>query len=181
MRLITYIAAILLGLVLAIVLTGCGGSGFVDSRFRPNNAKCSSGFDNETGGQIDSATLNAFWTQAQSAVSTGVYLDATVTPPTNWVSDSRASGISPNCVAVYSVPDWTPQALATATGNPAWLNHSIPTGAIFEGGIALHSWTQLTTPETVIVAASELSNPGATGYEFQNVILNRLGYSLSGR
>lgn len=168
-------------------LTGCGGSKF-DA---PRSSSCATtGFDNRTHGGATDSQLQALWQQAQQELATqpiplnpvaaqmqGGTLE-TIAP------DLRASGVQPQCIAVISVPDLTVAQLQAENPGIA-LQHKVdPTGVIHcpEGALAkyCHSFTA-SNNEAAYVSVSMVLNFGATGWEFENIILARLGYNTAGR
>ena len=151
----------------AWLLSSCGGS--------PAAAP-----QNRAAAQFSDPRLQALWVGAQQDIITnGAVLnaaliaenqgcrDADCPPPPNpitvYPSAAAVNAITPNGVTVTTVPDITPGVIAAPAGATAqWC----------------HSYTQ---GNAVYVAESMLYDPGATGYEFENVILAHLGYDTSGR
>ena len=91
--------------------------------------------------------------------------------------DPRAYQVSPNCVCVKTVPDIPAQSLSAQYQQKGYVD---PTGVIQCNSATgyCHSYTD---NHDVWVAQSLVLNDGATGWEFQNIILDRLGYNDSGR
>ncbi len=134
--------------------------------------------------------LQTMWVQAQQAIATHpIVLNAAkvslridvvnVTRP----PDSRALNIWPDGVTVSTAPDLTVAQLQAE--NPGeTLKHFIdPTGVIHAPS---GSWTRYcasyTSGNSIVVAQSLLySDHDPTEYEMENVILQRLGYDMSGR
>ncbi len=104
--------------------------------------------------------------------------------PQTIAPDTRADGVQPKCIAVISVPDLTVAQLQAENPNVALQHNTDPTGIIHcpEGALAkyCHSFTA-SNNQACYVSASEVLNFGATGWEFENIILARLGYNTAGR
>ena len=141
----------------AWLLSSCGGS--------PAAAP-----QNRAAAQFSDPRLQALWVGAQQAIAyQPIVLNAALvaegrqTVPETIAPDLRALGVSPQGVTVTPVPDVSPGVIAAPAGASAnWC----------------HSYTQ---GSAVYVAASLEYSAGATGWEMQNVILERLGYDVSGR
>lgn len=172
-------------LLLIACSSGCGGS-----QFTPTPSCTSSSFDNQTNGGATDSQLQALWQQAQMELATQpiplnpvtVQMQGgalvTITP------DSRADTVQPECTAVIAIHDLTVAQLQAENPGVALQHNTDPTGIIHcpEGAMAryCHSFTA-SNNRAVYVSASEVLNFGATGWEFENIILARLGYSTSGR
>lgn len=120
------------------------------------------------------------WQSAQQAIASGNWITAIGGP--NGKPDARALTVQPSNVAVVPVPDWTVADLmkfdsnwTTKNTNPSGA-FAIVTGFSYE---TCHACTYCWTRPRVYAATSEI--PAVLGYEFQNVILNKLGYDVSGR
>src|SRR3974377_1340436 len=94
--------------------------------------------------------------------------------------DSRANQVQPQCVAVITVPDLTVAQLQAENPGVALQHNTDPTGVIHcpEGALARYcvSFTA-SNNQAVYVAQSEALNFGATGWEFETIIVARLGYT----
>lgn len=172
-------------LLLVTCLSGCGGS-----QFTPTPSCASSSFDNQTNGGATDSQLQALWQQAQMELATqpiplnpvAVQMQGgalvTITP------DSRADTVQPECTAVIAIHDLTVAQLQAENPGVALQHNTDPTGIIHcpEGAMAryCHSFTA-SNNRAAYVSASEVLNFGATGWEFENIILARLGYNTSGR
>jgi hypothetical protein len=94
-------------------------------------------------------------------------------------ADARALTVQPENVTVTVVPDWDLTDLIKV--NAAWAGHAVPTGT-FCVGLDNETVSGVTLPWTrprVYGAASVLST--VLVWEFQNVILKKLGYDVSNR
>ncbi len=99
------------------------------------------------------------------------------TPMQSIPPDPRALGTMPKGVKVIAVPDIPVSQLVLR--DPAWGRHSDPSGVIDCGAQLLaHACVDIQT--NTVYAASSLI-PQALEWEFENVILNSLGYDISGR
>jgi hypothetical protein len=98
--------------------------------------------------------------------------------------DSRATTVQPQCTAVIAVPDLTVVQLQAENPGVALQHNTDPTGVIHcpDGALAkyCHSYTA-SNNRAAYVSASQVLNFGATGWEFENIILARLGYNTAGR
>jgi hypothetical protein len=163
-------------LLLAWMNVGCGGvapTGITEPG-------CTAGFINQT-----SAPMDVFWQQwreAQHEISeVGVPLNAigyaSQGEPARTVLDPRASAVGPMCVTVVAVSD-IPTDLLPAE----YQNRPDPSGIVMCSLCAskyVHSYVVLGPVPTVYVAESLVKT--ACEYEFENIILYKLGYDLSGR
>jgi hypothetical protein len=150
-------------LVSFFALTGCGYS---------TPPQCSaSGFINDT--SATDAQLKGLWQGAQQQLATQPIPVDPVTSPGNITyaaPNSQALNVEPACqVTVVTEANVLP-----ASGQPGFACSESPTG--YCGGMTLGAG-----PWTVEVVTPDLLNPGATGWEFQNVILEKLGYNVEGR
>ncbi len=172
-------------LLFAAISTGCGGS-----QFAPTPSCSSTSFDNQTNGGATNSQLQAIWQEAQQDLATqpitlnpvAVLMNGGTLQTT--APDTRADGVQPKCIAVISVPDLTAAQLQAENPTVALQHNSDPTGIIHcpKGALAkyCHSFTA-SNNQAAYVSASEVLNFGATGWEFENIILARLGYDTAGR
>jgi hypothetical protein len=132
---------------------------------------------------VSDAVLAQQWLAAQQGLATAPF-------PQNdsggnmHAADPRALTVHPEHVTVVSVPDVPIADLVKI--DPAWAKDKDPSGAIiFTGGngildyTACHAFTCPWRKPRVYAAASEI--PNVLSYEFQNIILNKLGYDVSAR
>jgi len=134
-----------------LFLVGCGGSPAVPAS------------------PLD-AQLVALWHGAQDALATQpITLNAAMVAegkesPVVIAPDMRAMDVKPDGVTVTVVAEVMPGAiLAPQNAGGVQYCHSYVVGS------------------AIYVAASLKYSAGATGYEMQNIILSRLGYSVGGR
>ena len=160
-------------------LLACGGQ-----QGGPQSAKCdASGFVNQTNGFATSSDLAEMWQRAQHTLATEtiplnpVKAQFQHVPLTYIAADPRAYDIHPSCTTVRAVADLAVAALPASLRGKGYVD---PTGVIRCGGPTgyCHSYTD---NHDVWVAQSMVLNDGATGWEFQNIILTRLGHDDSGR
>jgi len=130
------------------------------------------------------------WQQAQQALATQVIPLNPVTAPINGgtvqtiAPDSRAYGVQPQGLAVISVPDLTAAQSQAEHPGVALQHNTDPTGVIHcpEGAQAKYCCAFTASDNSsVSIAASQVLNFNATGWEFENIILARLGYNTAGR
>jgi hypothetical protein len=135
-------------------------------------------FDNDTA--LTDSQLLSIWVIAQQGLATQ-QIPMNTSGGALHAPDPRALGVQPKNIAVISVPDWSPADLAKI--DPAWAGHAVPTGsfAANEGfayetvsGIT-HTWVR----PRIYGAQSVLG--AVLVWEFQNVILDTLGYDVSNR
>jgi hypothetical protein len=95
--------------------------------------------------------------------------------------DPRALTVQPKNVAVISVPDWSVADLVEI--DASWAKHAVPTGTF-----AADTGTDYETVHGITMPWKRPRIYGATSvlaavliWEFQNVILNKLGYDTSNR
>jgi hypothetical protein len=172
-------------LLFVATFTACGGS-----QSAPTPSCSATSFDNQTNGGATEAQLQALWQHAQQELATQQISLNPVAVLVNGgalqtiAPDSRATSVQPQCVAVISVPDLTVAQLQAENPGIALQHNTDPTGAIHrpEGALAkyCHSFTA-SNNQTAFVSVSMVLNFGATGWEFENIILSRLGYSTAGR
>ena len=173
-------------LLFVAALTGCGGGG----KFDPTPSCATTGFDNQTSGGATDSQLQALWQQAQQDLATQPIVLNPVAAQMQGATlqtiapDSRATGVQPQCIAVVAVPDLTVAQLQAENPGVALQHNTDPTGIIHcpDGALAkyCHSFTA-SNNQAAYVAASMVLNFGATGWEFENIILARLGYNTAGR
>ena len=169
---------VLLGLLFAItLLSGCGG----DKPVPPV------GFVNHT--QHSDAQLWTLWHAAQQDLSQQVDLNPlqrtlTHVPPRVLPGDPRAWSISPHQLLVSSQPDVSAASLFSSTG----INRADPTGLIacpqpcnVHYAPAYSLYAQPVTRYAVSWEPSENNFDFLVEYEFENQILNALGYDVQWR
>ena len=146
----------------------------------PSNAQ----FVNYTA--VSDAVLAQCWKQAQQQLATQPFPLAGQGTSDSHAPDMRALTVQPSHVTVVPVAEVSQADLAAATGDSAWLKVASPTGTIlveadngFLGYEAAHAVTETWRKPRVYAATSEM--PNVLVYEFQNIILSRLGYDVSGR
>jgi hypothetical protein len=129
---------------------------------------------------LSNAQLQSIWSNAAQQLATQqIPLNTSggdLQPP-----DPRALNVLPKNVAVISMPDWSVADLVKI--DPAWAGHAVPTGAFaVDTGFDYETVAGITMPWTrprVYGATSVLAN--VLVWEFQNVILDKLGYDVSNR
>lgn len=96
-------------------------------------------------------------------------------------ADPRALTVKPENVAVISMPDWTIADLEKI--DPAWSKDKDPSGSFaVDTGFEYETVAGITNPwkrPRIYGATSVLAT--VLVWEFQNVILNKLGYDVSSR
>ena len=135
-------------------------------------------FLNYTG--LTDAQLLTIWNTAAQGLATQqipLSTNGTALQP----ADPRALTVTPKNVAVISMPDWTVSDLTKI--DSAWAGHSVPTGAF-----AVDTGTGYETVHGITLPWARPRIYGATSvlasvlvWEFQNVILSKLGYDVSNR
>jgi hypothetical protein len=135
-------------------------------------------FWNHTG--LTDAQLQSIWNAAAQQLATQPI--PLSTNGTNLLPPSpKALAVAPENVAVMSMPDWSVADLAKI--DPAWAGHAVPTGAFAaNAGLNYETVAGITMEwkrPRIYGAASVL--PTVLVWEFQNVILGKLGYNVSGR
>jgi hypothetical protein len=163
---------------LTIVLLGCDGSS-------PSPAL--SGFINQT--RHSDADLQAIWTEAQQNLAQQIDLNP-LQQPSNSVSadmrpgDPRALSVEPHQLLVAAEPDVSPEVLFAATGE----QRANPTGMIAcpqPCNVRYSTAYSFYQPELTKYASSwEFSGNNfdvILEYEFENHILNVLGYDMTWR
>jgi hypothetical protein len=135
-------------------------------------------FVNETA--VTDVQLNYAWLQAQEQIATQPFPLSFAGGPMH-APDIKARTVTPENVTVIAVPDEPISNLVKV--NPKWGTHTDPSGAILEqvgfSYVTVHAITCTWTRPRVYAAASEL--PAVLVYEFENIILKKLGYDVSGR
>jgi hypothetical protein len=163
---------------LTIVLLGCDGSS-------PSPAL--SGFINQT--RHSDADLQAIWTEAQQNLAQQIDLNP-LQQPSNSVSadmrpgDPRALSVEPHQLLVAAEPDVSPEVLFAATGE----QRANPTGMIAcpqPCNVRYSTAYSFYQPElTKYTSSWEFSGNNfdvILEYEFENHILNVLGYDMKWR
>jgi hypothetical protein len=166
-------------LILLVILTACGGGAL-------NPAPV--GFVNHT--QHSDDDLWAIWKSAQQAVAQQVDLNPLQrslypgTPADTLPGDSRALGVMPHQVLVAADPDVASNVLFASTG----LDRSDPTGLIACPSPCNVSYAAAYSfykqPLTKYAASWEFQGNNFSSilqYEFENHILNALGYDMKWR
>jgi hypothetical protein len=161
--------------IVAVLLLGCNGS------------PLPAGFVNQT--QHSDAELQAIWTEAQQSVSQKIDLNplqrlSNNVPPDTLPGDPRAWSMEPHQLLVAAVPDVSSEDLLAATGE----HRSDPTGMIAcpqPCNVRYTTAYSFYQPELTKYAASwEFGGDNFNvilEYEFENQILNALGYAMTWR
>lgn len=164
--------------ILIIASLGCGGG--------PQTPLPAAGFINQT--QHSNADLQAIWTEAQQSVAQQIDLNPLQVSknisPRVLPGDPRALSQEPHQLLVAAVPDVSPQLLFAATGE----QRSNPTGMIAcpsPCNVRYSTAYSFYQPELTKYAASwEFDGNNfdvILEYEFENHILNALGYDMTWR
>lgn len=164
--------------ILIIASLGCGGG--------PQTPVPAAGFINQT--QHSNADLQAIWTEAQQSVAQQIDLNPLQVSknisPRILPGDPRALSQEPHQLLVAAVPDVSPQLLFAATGE----QRSNPTGMIAcpsPCNVRYSTAYSFYQPELTKYAASwEFDGNNfdvILEYEFENHILNALGYDMTWR
>ncbi len=134
--------------------------------------------------KVSDAVLMDAWKQAQQHLATNPFPMSGQGTAGSHPPDPRALNVQPKNVAVIAVPD-TPISDLVKVGK-AWSIDKDPSGAIlidFAAGFleytTVHAVTMPWTRPRVYAAASEV--PNVLSYEFENIILAKLGYNVEGR
>lgn len=126
----------------------------------------------------DYATI---WVEATDAIGKSPFPTMAGTSSITHAADPRALALPYRGVTVVSVPDEPIANLVKC--NPAWAAHKDPSGAILQlSGLTYstdHAFTLVGKHARVYAAASQI--PAVLQYEFENVILQRLGVDVSAR
>jgi hypothetical protein len=164
--------------ILTLILLGCGGS--------PHSA-APVGFVNQT--QHSEADLQALWTEAQQSVAQKIDLNplqrlSNSVPPDTRPGDPRALSVKPRQLLVAAELDVSPEVLFAATGE----RRTAPTGMIAcpqPCNVRYSTAFSFYQPQLTKYAASwEFAGDNFTvilEYEFENHILNALGYDMTWR
>jgi hypothetical protein len=164
--------------ILTMVLLGCGG--------RPQNPLPAAGFINQT--QHSDVDLQTIWAQAQQSIAQQIDLNPVQVSknvsPRVLPGDPRALSIEPHQLLVAAVPDVSSKLLFAATGE----QRSNPTGMIAcpsPCNVRYSTAYSFYQPELTKYAASwEFDGNNfdvILEYEFENHILNALGYDMTWR
>ena len=165
----------MLTVIVTVLLLGCNGS--------PPPA----GFVNQT--QHSEAELDAIWTEAQQSVAQKIDLNplqrlSNNVPPDTLPGDPRAWSVEPHRLLVEAVPDVSSADLFSATGE----HRSDPTGMIAcpqPCNVRYTTAYSFYRPQLTKYAASwEFAGNNFNvilEYEFENQILNALGYAMTWR
>jgi len=132
---------------------------------------------------VPDAVLQDAWKQAQTRLGASSFPDSAY-GPANHPADPRALTAQPSNVAVISVPDTKISDLVKV--DPAWSKRTDPSSAIavpmgqgFLEYQTCHAMTFCWARPRVYAAASEIQ--AVLSYEFENIILSKLGYSVENR
>jgi hypothetical protein len=126
--------------------------------------------------------LADIWKQVQQTTATQPIQQGTGAGAT-WPADPRALTLQPKNLAVVAVPDWKITDLEKI--DPAWSKDKDPSGsfAIMNNGLlgyeTVAGVTETWNKPRIYGAASVMAT--VLQWEFQNVILNKLGYNVEGR
>jgi hypothetical protein len=163
--------------LVTVILLGCEGT---------PHSLVSAGFVNQT--QHSDAALQAIWTDAQQSVAQKIDLNPLQrlnnVPPDTLPGDPRAWSVEPHQLLVAPVPDASSENLLAATGE----HRSDPTGMIAcpqPCNVRYTTAYSFYQPELTKYAASwEFAGDNFNvilEYEFENQILNALGYAMTWR
>lgn len=134
-------------------------------------------FINDTA--LTTEQLSQIWSQVQQNTATQPIQQTTGAGATH--ADPRALTVEPENLTVVAVPDWSVADLVKI--DPAWAGHAVPTGTFaVDTGIEYETVAGITLPwakPRIYGAASVMAE--VLQWEFQNVILNKLGYDVSNR
>ena len=165
-------------MVALIALFFCGCGAVPDSS--PPDATVL--FINET--SASNSALMQQWTTAQQNIAVKpsdmnpvTRLLVPGTPAVTIQQDPRALTVLPRGLKVVAVPDISISQLVLR--DPAWGRQSDPSGVI-DCGAKLLAHSCVDIQANTVYSASSLI-PQALEWEFENVILNSLGYDVSGR
>jgi hypothetical protein len=150
-------------------------------RFLSHLIPSSAQFVNYT--NVSDAVLLAAWKQAQTHLGTQSFPDSAY-GPANHPADPRALTIQPSNVAVVSVPDTKISDLAKV--DPAWGQDKDPSRTIIvpigQGFLEYQACAAMTftwARPRVYAAASQI--PDVLSYEFESIILSKLGFNVENR
>jgi hypothetical protein len=168
----------MLTVIITVVLLGCEGS---------PHSPVAAGFVNQT--QHSEAELDAIWTEAQQSVAQKIDLNplqrlSNNVPLYTLPGDPRAWSVGPHQLLVAAVPDVSSADFLAATGE----HRSDPTGMIAcpqPCNVRYTTAYSFYQPELTKYAASwEFAGDNFNvilEYEFENQILNALGYAMTWR
>lgn len=138
-------------------------------------------FSNYT--NVSDAVLLDAWKQAQTHLGTSSFPTGAY-GPANHPADPRALNVQPSNVAVISVPDTKIADLVKV--DPRWGQDKDPSGTIIvpigQGFLEYQTCAAMTftwSRPHIYAAASRI--PSVLSYEFENIILSKLGYNVEGR
>jgi len=138
-------------------------------------------FINDSG--LTDEQLSQIWTQVQQQTATQPIQQTTGAGAT-WPADPRALTLEPKNLTVVAVPDWSVADLVKI--DPAWAGHAVPTGTFAaegeDGAFGYETVAGITltwNKPRIYGAASVMA--AVLQWEFQNVILNKLGYNTENR
>lgn len=121
------------------------------------------------------------WFAARAAIATSSFPATAATGGLIYAADPRAKALTPFGITVIAVPDEPIANLIKI--DPAWGKDKDPSGAILQDNgfsySTVHAFTMCGKHARVYAAASEI--PAVLQYEFENIILQRLGYDVSNR
>ena len=130
---------------------------------------------------LSSTQLADLWLAAQQGIAASPFPATSATSSLTHAPDPRALTVKPQNVSVIAVPDERIANLVKV--NTLWSFYKDPSGAILSlTGLSyteVHAFTCCWRRPRVYAAASEL--PVVLVYEFQNIILAKLGYDVSAR
>jgi hypothetical protein len=164
--------------ILIVVLLGCGGS---------PHSPVPAGFVNQT--RHSDAELQALWAEAQQGVAQQIDLNplqrlSNNVSPETLPGDSRALSVDPHQLLVAAEPDVSAEVLFAATGQ----RRSDPTGMIVcphPCNVRYSTAYSFYQPDLTKYASSwEFAGDNFSvilEYEFENHILNTLGYDMTWR
>ncbi len=169
-----------MGMITLLILPLFGCAGIIGKN---QMSGCTGGFVDNAG--VSLQNLQQQWSTAQGSVARGVVLNAlqvtlTGAPPQKSAPNPSALNIQPDCVEVTAVQD-APVSQLVQYGIE-YANLHDPTGLIICTECqpqVVHSYVYVNAPAKVFVASSIASY--ALEYEFENIILNQLGYDTSER
>jgi hypothetical protein len=149
-------------------------------QYLSNLIPCNSRFVNHT--SLPDSALEDAWTAAQNGLATASFpLNVYGTDSQMHSPDPRALTIAPSCVIVREVSDVSVSELAKL--DPTWAGKTDPSKEIILFGnpntLFCHSYVALYKRPRVYAVSSEAQ--ACLPYEFQNIILTKLGYSTATR
>jgi hypothetical protein len=127
------------------------------------------------------ADYDVLWAKARGAIATAPFPTTSSANSPMHAADPRALSLQAVGVTVISVPDEPIANLVKV--NPAWAKDKDPSGAILQlSGLTYspdHAFTLCGKHSRVYAATSQI--PAVLQYEFENIVLDRLGYSVLDR